>query len=226
MTTFLSHAFCSADVKQLGGYAERCRKINTATTDVAPDVQAVITMSKLRQPHTKKHSPLFSGETIFKQLSSSSFGRFHVTIQGVKSYLPKSELELPKVIVIGGKSAGKSSLLENITKCSVYRDLCTKRPVKLQLKQVDASDEAFVHVLYHNERTVLKSTDAILDEVDRIMKPLSAIADDEIIIQIGQVVQLRSPGLDTSCVPLLLFVLSNISSLELAIMLHSLARHD
>ena len=63
-------------------------------------------------------------------------------MQGVKSYVPKSELELPKVIVIGGKSAGKSSLLENITKCSVFprdRDLCTKRPVKLQLKQVDTT---------------------------------------------------------------------------------------
>ena len=113
-------------------------------------------------------------------------------MQGVKSYVPKSELELPKVIVIGGKSAGKSSLLENITKCSVFprdRDLCTKRPVKLQLKQVDTSDEAFVHVLYQDKCTVLESTDAILGEVDRIMKPLSTIADDEIIIRIGQVIQ-------------------------------------
>ena len=160
----------------------------TASADVTLVVQVV--MSKFRQPHTRKHSPLFSGETIFKQLSSSSFGRFHAAMQGVKSYVPKSELELPKVIVIGGKSAGKSSLLENITKCSVFprdRDLCTKRPVKLQLKQVDTRDEAFVHVLYQNKRVVLKSTDAILGEVDRIMKPLKTIADDEIIIQIGQV---------------------------------------
>lgn len=155
-------------------------------------------MSKFRQPHVKKHSPLFSGETIFKQLSSSSFGRFHAAMQGVKADVPKSDLELPKVVVIGGKSAGKSSLLENIAKCSVFprdRDLCTKRPVKLQLKKVETNDQAFVHVLYRNKRTVLESTDAILGEVDRIMKPLSTITDDEIIIQIGQVqlVVLRIP---------------------------------
>lgn len=147
-------------------------------------------MSKFRQPHMKKHSPLFSGDTIFKQLNSSSFGRFHAAMQGVKSFVPRSDFSLPKVIVIGGKSAGKSSLLENITKCSVFprdRDLCTKRPVKLQLKQVDTADEAFVQVLYQDKRTVLDSTDAILGEVDRIMKPLEAIADDGIIIQIGQV---------------------------------------
>ena len=119
-------------------------------------------------------------------------------MQGVKSEVPKSELELPKVIVIGGKSAGKSSLLENITKCSVFprdRDLCTKRPVKLQLKQVDTSEEAFVHVLYQNKRKILESTDAILGEVDTIMRPLSTIANDEIIIQIGQVTQLLSPNM-------------------------------
>lgn len=107
----------------------------------------------------------------------------------MKAFVSTSDLELPKVIVIGGKSAGKSSLLENITKCSVFprdRDLCTKRPVKLQLKHVNTADEAFVQVLYQDERTVLESTDAILGEVHRIMNPLSAIADDEIIIQIGQ----------------------------------------
>lgn len=105
------------------------------------------------------------------------------------------------VVCIGGKSAGKSSLLENITKCSVFprdRDLCTKRPVKLQLKRVETKDHAFVQVLYQDKRTVLASTDAILGEVHRLMHPLNAIADDEIIIQIGQVMHCKL-GLECCC---------------------------
>ena len=147
-------------------------------------------MSKFRQPYSKKHSPLFDGDTIFKQLNSSSFGQFHTALQDISSFLPVSQFQLPKVVVIGGKSAGKSSLLENITKCSVFprdRDLCTKRPVKLQLSQVASSDAASVQVVYQEQKITLPSTDAILAEVDRIMKPLDTITDDEIIIKIGQV---------------------------------------
>lgn len=68
-------------------------------------------MSKFRQGYSRKQSPLFDGDTIFKQLNSSSFGRFQAAMQSVQSYLPASHFQLPKVIVIGGKSAGKSSLL-------------------------------------------------------------------------------------------------------------------
>ena len=149
-------------------------------------------MSKFRQPYTRKHSPLFDGDSIFKQLNSSSFGGFQAAMQDVRLFLPCSlrfKLQLPKVIVIGGKSAGKSSLLENITKCAVFprdRDLCTKRPVKLQLRQVASADEASVQVLYQDHRVTLPSTDGILGEVDRIMKPLTTVTDDEIVIKISQ----------------------------------------
>ena len=47
-----------------------------------------------------------------------------------------------------------------------------------------------MQVLYQEQLTVLESTDAILGEVHRIMNPMNAIADDEIIIQIGQVIAL------------------------------------
>ena len=147
-------------------------------------------MSKFRQPYSRKQSPLFDGETIFKQLTSSSFGRFQAAMHSIRPFLPASHFQLPKVIVIGGKSAGKSSLLENITKCSVFprdRDLCTKRPVKLQLKQVTSTDDSSVQVLYQDQRITLPSTDDILGQVDQIMKPLSTITDDEIVIKICQV---------------------------------------
>jgi len=66
------------------------------------------------------------------------------------------------------------------------RDLCTERPVKLQLKQVASAEEASVQVLYQDHRITLPSTDAILGEVDRIMKLFTTITDDEIVIKICQ----------------------------------------
>lgn len=46
---------------------------------------------------------------------------------------------LPQIVVIGDECAGKSSLLESITKCSVFpRDerVCTRMPIRLRLTQV------------------------------------------------------------------------------------------
>ncbi len=144
-------------------------------------------MSKFRQSYAKKTSPLFDGDSIFKQLHSSSFGLFQAAVQGVESIVPGLQFELPTVVVIGGKSAGKSSLLESITKCSVFprhRDLCTKRPIKLQLKQVSSPEDALVQLLYQDHCTTLACTDDILGEVDKIMQPLKTIKDDEIVIKI------------------------------------------
>lgn len=110
-------------------------------------------------------------------------------MQSVNSLLPDVDLifELPTVIVIGGRSAGKSSLLENITKCSVFprhRDVCTKRPIKLQLKQVSSPEAALVQVLYKDTCVSLQSTDDILGQVEGIMKDLHTITVDEIVIKI------------------------------------------
>ncbi|KAL0050706.1 hypothetical protein WJX82_005487 [Trebouxia sp. C0006] len=148
-------------------------------------------MSKFRQAYVKKTSPLFDGESIFKQLHHSSFGRFQSAVQSVNSLWPDVDLtfELPTVIVIGGRSAGKSSLLENITKCSVFprhRDVCTKRPIKLQLKQVSSPEAASVQVWYKDTCVSLESTDDILGHVEGIMKDLNTITNDEIVIKICQ----------------------------------------
>jgi len=49
-----------------------------------------------------------------------------------------------------GESTGKSSLLENITRCSIFprdRDICTRCPVRLQLTNAgDEADDELVEV--------------------------------------------------------------------------------
>jgi ABC-type phosphate/phosphonate transport system ATPase subunit len=63
--------------------------------------------------------PLFCGKSIFTRLAESAFGDFSRALAGVD--LPLSEgFSLPRVVVIGCEKSGKSTLLEALTKCSIF----------------------------------------------------------------------------------------------------------
>ncbi len=99
------------------------------------------------------------------------------------------QFKLPTVIVVGGRSAGKSSLLENITKCPIFpRDpaLCTKMPVKLQLIQVASESDSSVALNWRGNVILLESKDDILAEVAKIMKSVDSIESDEVTVTICQ----------------------------------------
>ena len=147
-------------------------------------------VSKIRRPVCKKASTMLRGDSICKQLQNSSFGMFHAAVYDIKSYLPMVEFKLPTVIVVGGRSAGKSSLLENITKCPVFpRDpaLCTKMPVKLQLIQVAKESESSVTIDWRGNTVSLRSKDDILQAVADIMAAVDGIVTDELTVTICQV---------------------------------------
>lgn len=157
--------------------------MNTSTASRAASA------AKLRKPAPRKFSPLLEGVSITKQLQNSSFGRFHAAVHDIKSYLPMVQFKLPTVIVVGGRSAGKSSLLENITKCPIFpRDpaLCTKMPVKLQLIEVASETDSSVTLSWRGAMTPLESKDDILAEVAKIMKSVDSIVSDEVTVTICQ----------------------------------------
>ena len=147
-------------------------------------------LSKIRRPVLKKPSTLFRGDSIVSQLQNSSFGGFHAAVRNIRSYLPMVDFKLPTVVVVGGKSAGKSSLLENITKCPVFpRDpaLCTKMPVKLQLIQVAKEADCSVTIGWRGSLLPLNSKNDILQEVAKIMDSVDGIVTDELTVAICQV---------------------------------------
>lgn len=56
---------------------------------------------------------------------------------------------------MGTQSAGKSSLLENITKCAIFprsEGFCTKMPVILQLTTAEGEEQAYVEVQHGDEK--------------------------------------------------------------------------
>lgn len=133
---------------------------------------------------------MLRGDSICKQLQSSSFGMFHAAVFDIRSYLPMVEFKLPTVIAIGGVSAGKSSLLENITKCPVFprnSALCTKMPVRLGLNQVAKESDSSVAIDWRGNSVSLKSKDDILQAVADIMNSVDGIVTDELTVTICQV---------------------------------------
>lgn len=83
-----------------------------------------------------KSSEFFKGANLFVTLTNSIFGKIKETLQALFEPEYISEYKLPKVIVIGNESTGKSSLLENITKCQLFpRDskLCTRCPIHVRM---------------------------------------------------------------------------------------------
>ena len=74
------------------------------------------------------------------------------------------------MVVVDGESTGKSSLLENITKCAVFprdRDICTRMPIRLQLTNVVNASNGSVEVQFGQERPqILHDSSEILGAVE------------------------------------------------------------
>ena len=63
--------------------------------------------------------------------------------------------EIPKICVVGAESVGKSSLLENITKTPIFpkdRDVCTKQPIHLIIKDGDRKIENVAKISKYKSR--------------------------------------------------------------------------
>ena len=87
---------------------------------------------------TAKRSEFFKGISILDRLVNSTFGRFKTIVASNFGEKEMDKYPLPKVVVIGNESSGKSSLLENITKCHIFprsTGICTRCPIHLILKE-------------------------------------------------------------------------------------------
>ena len=138
--------------------------------------------------------------SVFTAVLSDSFTAFHDAYQRID---PKAglSLKLPRIIVVGAKNDGKSSLLENITKCSIFPrgfGTCTKAPIRLMLKQVLTQQERqcnIVHrgnVLNISDASGSQQGDKILRAIERIMQSTEGLVEDEIEVHIAEVRFLRN----------------------------------
>jgi hypothetical protein len=78
-----------------------------------------------------------------QSFSNSIFGFVDKKMKELGSILSGSvditteEYKFPEIVIVGDEKNGKSSLLENITKCKIFpkdRGYCTKRPIRFILR--------------------------------------------------------------------------------------------
>lgn len=133
-------------------------------------------------------SDYFKGVSFFSFSFKSLYGAF---IQSVgKINLDINHLKVPKIIVIGCESSGKSSLLENIVKCQLFpknATFGTKQPIHLILKPVYDEKDISYKLSYLN--TIIKTNkNNIYKEIDKIMSETKDdIVEHEILIEINEI---------------------------------------
>lgn len=128
----------------------------------------------------------WDGLSLLKKSLESNFGFFMESVKNVDINI--DELIVPKVIVIGAESSGKSSLLENIIKCPIFpknSNICTKQPIHLKLKSAKSTNEILYKITYKNI-IITTNKNKLLNDVKKIMDVLdeNTIINDEILIEI------------------------------------------
>lgn len=131
-----------------------------------------------RQP-SRVQSQLFDGSSVVDQLKTSSYGRFqeYLLQSGLQAQLQQN-LQLPQVIVVGGRSAGKSSLLESVTKCPIFprhEDFYTKMPIILKVNNVPTAVRRQVIEYSGRPSKHLEAANDILAEINAIMQGVSGL---------------------------------------------------
>ena len=135
-----------------------------------------------------KRSDFFKGINIFSQLNDSVFGKIKKTITELFGAEYSKEYVLPKVIVIGNESAGKSCLLENITKCQIFprgTGICTKCPVHLKLNNSAITEYS---IEYRGNKVKINDKQKIYNIIKKYLDEIGDcnISNDEIIINISE----------------------------------------
>lgn len=130
-------------------------------------------------------SEFYIGTNILEKVSESSFGKVKNTLYELFSESEIREYALPKVIAIGTESSGKSSLLENITKCQIFpRDnkLCTKCPVHVKMFTGPSKYQITIGTKVIQLADKNEIYGIIYDHMNSI--PAEIIDDNEILIEI------------------------------------------
>ena len=143
----------------------------------------------------RKRDSLLNGvvhdnDGIVHRLVNSSFGSFNKSLESIRFLIPEVDLALPRVVVVGSRDAGKSSLLENITKCSIFprdKGLCTKMPIRFHLHQVQTKELCSCTIIYKGIRTSVEFTDDVLSRVTSIMSETGTFSTEELVVELKQV---------------------------------------
>eukprot|EP00667_Euglena_gracilis_P006416 EG_transcript_6469 len=126
---------------------------------------------------------LVEDNSLMHRLEQGKFGEFRRAIDRLA--FDWSAFALPRIVVVGSESAGKSSLIENVTKCAVFprdQDICTKMPVCLEMK---TSETSAIEVEHAGTTYPLQSRDEIRGAIKNAFDQLgNTVKEEEVVVRI------------------------------------------
>lgn len=139
------------------------------------------------KPKTKVSSTMFAGLNAIAKALKSNFGKAKATVESILGKEEMTNYTMPKVIMIGDESTGKSSVLENLIKCPVLpraSKMCTKCPICIKL---DSGANRY-SVEFKGGITAIGNKNMIAKTVSDYMAsiPDGTIVSDEIIVRITE----------------------------------------
>jgi GTP-binding protein EngB required for normal cell division len=120
---------------------------------------------------------------ISKQLTDGSFGTFQSLFDALK--IDKKDFVLPKVVIVGDESAGKSSLVENLTKCAVFpraSGICTKMPIRIEMVQTKTA--VCFEAKHGHFNVTTTDSNMFKSMLEEYMTSLTTIVDEEMVVKI------------------------------------------
>ena len=123
-------------------------------------------------------------DSFINHTKKSVYGNFMGWFNGIFNSAKLDDYDIPKIIVIGDESTGKSSLIENLTRCQIFprsNKFCTKMPVHLKL----ANHKNYFHqVTYKGKSVTCKSEQNIYKIIESYFDEVKDVTDEEIIVEI------------------------------------------
>lgn len=138
--------------------------------------------------------PMAKAESLMAHAQKSIYGTFTKALDDAN--LKSLPLDLPSVVVIGNQSVGKSSLLENILKCSIFpadQRECTRVPMRLKLVHVTKRADVKILVEHDGKEWWLESRAQVLARVTAIMRSITrrSFQDTEVQVTVWEVSDVR-----------------------------------
>jgi len=145
---------------------------------------------KERSRAVTQPQPHLAPSDVARTMYRSSYGRIVKSVKRA-STLSATSLKLPRIVVVGSESAGKSSTLERIAGVSLFpRDakICTRMPIRLSLINDDDAPRASVTLKFpgREDQSVHESqaAAAIGKLMRQVVPPGSGVIDTELTVEI------------------------------------------
>jgi len=131
---------------------------------------------------------LFKGTNIFDKLNHSKYGDVMTVLDdlALKSYDDFPD-KIPEILVVGNQSSGKSSLLENITKCPFFpknAQTCTRCPLIITTRPCHKDSEPQIFWEDKNENCEIGSYEDLQGYLCDAMTKIDGFSKDPIYITI------------------------------------------